>query len=135
MGCRGFHRQIPADAAASQLCITSGSTLPLLPGDGTQPPPEPTVKFKQYRRSLAEAEVATPPNQVDRQFPDDLPEAFSARALRQLPNLCLEAGDCLRRNETPRLSSAREAEAQELTNARFSNRALCFVDLEPEAPF
>jgi hypothetical protein len=30
----GLRRQIPADAAASQLGKTSGFTLPLFPGDG-----------------------------------------------------------------------------------------------------
>jgi hypothetical protein len=78
-----------------------------------QPPPEPPIKFTQHRRRLAEAEVAAPPDEVDGQLLDDLHEAFSARAPRQLPNLRLEAGYRLRRNATPRLCPAGEAEAQE----------------------
>src|ERR1051325_11038672 len=39
----GLCRQIPADAAAPQFDKTSLSTLPLFPGDGAQPPPEPFV--------------------------------------------------------------------------------------------
>ena len=131
----GLCRQIPADAAASQLGKTSASTLPLFPGDGAQPPPEPFVKRAQHRRGLAEAEVAAPPNQVDRQLLGDLHEAFSARALRQLPNFRFEAGERLRRNAPPRCCPAGEAEAQELANARFGDRALGFVDLELEALF
>src|ERR1700726_1429153 len=114
----GSPRQIPADAAASQLRITSGSSLPLLPDDGTQPPPEPAVKFTQYRRGLAEAEVAAPPDQVDRQLLDDLREALPARAPRQLPDFCFEAGDRLRRDAPPWLFPAGEAEAQELADTR-----------------
>jgi hypothetical protein len=39
----GLCRQVPADAAASQLGEASASMLPLFPGDGAQPPPEPLV--------------------------------------------------------------------------------------------
>ena len=76
----GLRRQIPADAAASQLCKTGSPALPLLQRDGTQPPPEPTVNFTEYRRDLAEAKVAAPSNQIDGQLPDNLREAFTARA-------------------------------------------------------
>jgi hypothetical protein len=125
----GLRRQIPADAAASQLGKASRSTLPLLPGDGAQPPPEPPIKFTQHRRRLAEAEVAAPPDAVDGQLLDDLHEAFSARAPRQLPHLRLEAGYRLRRNATPRLCPAGEAEAQELTDAWFRRRAAAYYAL------
>src|SRR5207244_7029257 len=107
--------------------------LPLFPGDGAQPPPEPLVKLAQHRRGLAEAEVAAPPDEVDRQLLDDLREAASAHAPRQFPDLCFEAGDRLRRDAPSRLSSTRVAEAQELADARLGNRALGLVDLEPEA--
>jgi hypothetical protein len=56
----GLSRQVPADAAASQLCEASAPTLPLFPGNGAQPPPEPLVKIAQHRGRLAEAEVAAP---------------------------------------------------------------------------
>src|ERR1700676_5643246 len=70
----------------------SASMLPLLPGDGAQPPPEPLVKLTQHRRGLTEAEVAAPPDEVDGQLLDDLREVAAAHAPRQLPNSCLEAG-------------------------------------------
>src|SRR5258707_6977921 len=124
----GLCRQIPADAATWQLGEASASMLPLFPGDGAQPPPEPLVKFTQHRRRLAEAEVAAPPDEVDGQLLDDLREAASARAPRQFPNSRLEAGERLRRNAPSRRYSAGEAEAQELANARFGDRALGLVD-------
>src|ERR1700730_8281711 len=129
----GVLRQVPPDAAASQLGKASGSTLPLLPGDGAQPPPEPLIKFTQHRRGLADAEVAAPPDEVDGQLLDDLREAPSARAPRQLPNSRLEAGDHLRRNAPSRQRLACKAEAQELADVRLCNRALCLDDLQPEA--
>jgi len=134
MGASGsLCRQIPADAAASQLCKPCSSALPLLPGDGAQPPPEPFVKLTQHRRRLAEAKVAAPPGEVDGQLLDDLRKAASARAPRQLPNPCFEAGERLRRDAPSRFASAGKAEAQELADARFGDRALGLVDLQPEA--
>ena len=78
----GLCRQVPADAAAPQLGKTSTSTLPLFPGDGAQPPPEPFIKPTQHRRCLAEPEVAAPSNQIDRQLFDDLLKAAPACAPR-----------------------------------------------------
>src|ERR1700751_2708010 len=101
MGHEGFRRsvpQVPADAATSQLGEAIASMLPLFPGDGAQPPPEPLVKLAQHRRGLAEAEVAAPPDEVDGQLLDDLREASPAPAPRQFPNSRLEAGDRLRRD-------------------------------------
>src|SRR5215813_9410528 len=126
----GLCRQVPADAAASQLSKACSSTLPLLPDDGAQPPPGPLVKCAQHRRGLAEAEVAAPSYEVDGQLFDDLRQACPARAPRPFPNSRFEAGERLRRNPSPRLSPNREAEAQELANARLGNRALGLVDLE-----
>src|ERR1700676_2945287 len=135
MWAAGLCRQVPAAAAASQLCKPCTSTLPLLPGDGAQPPPGPFIKRAQHRWGLAEAEVAAPPDEVDRQLLDDLREAASACAPRQLPNSRLEAGDRLRRDAPPWLSLTRVAEAQELADGWFGNRALGLVDLELEALF
>ncbi len=89
----GLCRQVPADAAASQLGKASPSTLPLLPGDGAQPPPDPLVKSAQYRRGLAEAEVAAPTDKVSGQLLDDLREALPGRAPRQFPDSRFEASD------------------------------------------
>ena len=83
----GLCRQVPADAATSQLGEASASMLPLFPGDGAQPPPEPLVKLTQHRGGLAEAEVAAPPDQVDGQLLDDLREAAATRAPRPAPEL------------------------------------------------
>src|SRR6266511_4666117 len=110
----GSRRQVPADAAASQLGKASGSTLPLLPGDGAQPPPGPFFKRAQQRRGLAEAEVAAPPDEVDGQLLDDLREAASARTPRQFSNSRLEAGERLRRDAPPWLSSRSEEHTSEL---------------------
>jgi len=125
----GLRRQIPADAAASQLGEASGSTLPLLPGDGAQPPPEPPIKFTQHRGRLAEAEVAAPPDNVDRQLLDDLCEALSARAPRQFPNSRLEAGKRLRCNAPRRLSSTGEAEARNLRTLGLATALLAVLTL------
>ena len=129
----GLCRQVPADAAASQLGEASISVLPLLPGDGAQPPPDPFIKCAQHRRGLAEAEVTAPSNEIDRQFFDNLREALSARTPCQFPDHCFEAGEHGRRNAPSRLFPAGEAEAQELADARFSDRALGLVDLQLEA--
>src|SRR5262244_3822391 len=112
MGCR---RRSPPDpgrrrsVAASQLSIASTPSLPLLPDDGAQPPPGPFIKLAQYRRCLAEAEVAAPSAQIDGQLFDDVREACPARAPGQLSDSRLEAVDRLRRDATPRLSLARKA--------------------------
>src|SRR5689334_11508235 len=104
----GLCRPVPADAAASQLSKACSSTLPLLPDDGTQPPPGPLVKRAQHRRSLAEAEVAAPSSEIDGQLLDDLRQACPARASRQLADPCFEAGDSLRRDAPSRPSSDRK---------------------------
>src|SRR5712691_4962389 len=79
----GSCRQLPADAAASQLLVACASAFPLLPGDGTQPSPDPLVELAQHRRGFAEAEVAAPSDQITRQLLGDLREALSARAPRR----------------------------------------------------
>src|SRR6202790_4265741 len=117
-------RQDPADATTSQLCVTGASALPLLPGDGAQPPPDPLVKCAQHRGGLAEAEVAAPSDEIARQLLGDLREALPARAPRQLPHFRLKAGDGLRRDPAPGLLSACKAEAQELADTRPGDRAL-----------
>src|SRR5262245_3293543 len=110
----GLCRQIPADAAASQLGEASAATLPLLPSAGAKPPPGPLIKCPQHRRRLTEAKVAAPSLEIDGQLLGGLRQASAARASRQLPNSRLEAGERLRRNAPPRFCPAGEAEAQEL---------------------
>jgi len=70
-----LRRRVPADAAASQLGKASRPAFPLLPGDGTQPSPDPLVKLTHHRRGLAEVEVATPSDRADGQVLDDQREA------------------------------------------------------------
>src|SRR4051794_2666097 len=129
----GLRRQIPADAAASQLGEPSSPAFPLLPGDGTQPSPGPLVEVAQHRRSLAEVEVAAPPSEVDRQLLDDLREALASRTTRQFPHSASEPGQRLRRDAPSRLCPTREAEAQELALTRSGDRTLRLVDPELEA--
>src|ERR1700722_8327929 len=124
--------QIPADAAASQLGVTGASALPLLPDDRSQAPPDPLVKCTQHRGSLAEAKVTAPSDEIAREFLGDLRRALPARAPRQFPDLRLEASDGLRRDAAPGLLLACKAEAQELADVRFGDRALRLVDLELE---
>ena len=68
----GLRRQVPADAAASQLGKACMPALPLLPGDGAQPSSDPLVEPAQHRRGLADSEVTAPSDQIARHFPDDL---------------------------------------------------------------
>src|SRR5216684_1124245 len=124
--------QLPTDAEASQPFVACASALPLLPGDGAQPSPDPVVEVAQHRRSFAEAKVGAPSDEIARQLLGDLREALAARAPRELPDLCLEAGDGLRRDPAPRLLPARKAKAQELACARFGDRTLGLVDPELE---
>jgi len=104
VGAGGLRRQVPADAAASQLGKAGRPVLPLRPDDGAQPPPDPSIKDAQHPRGLAEAEVAAPSDEVGGQLLDDLREASTAPAPRQLPNLGFEAGERLRR-DTPSAAS------------------------------
>src|SRR5437764_6244146 len=94
-------RQIPADAAASQLGVTGASALPLLPDDRSQASPDPLVELAQHRGSLTEAEVAAPSDEVARQLLDDLLRARPARAPRQFPRPALKAYERLRRDAPP----------------------------------
>ena len=129
----GSRRQIPADAAASQLGEPSSPAFPLLPGDGTQPSPGPLVEVAQHRRNFAEVEVAAPPSEVDRQLLDDPREALASRTKRQFPHSASEPGQRLRRDAPSRLCPTREAEAQELALTRSGDRTLRLVDPELEA--
>src|SRR5436305_14257402 len=119
-----LRRQIPADAAASQLGKASRPAFPLLPGDGAQPSPGPLVEVRQRRRVVAEAEVAPPSGEIDGQPLDDLREAVASGTTRQLPHSASELGQRLRRNAPPGLFPSHEAEAQELALARPGDRTL-----------
>ena len=122
----GLRRQIPADAAASQLGKAGRPAFPLLPGDGAQPSPGPLVKFAQHRRGLADAEVAAPSDEIGGRFFDDLREAFASSTARQLPDSAPEPGQRLRCDAPPRLFPVREAEAR---NLRVLGRATALLAL------
>src|SRR5215475_2567906 len=49
----GHSRQPPPDTAAGQFRKPRAAALPLLPGDGAQPPPSPLFKFAQHRGSVS----------------------------------------------------------------------------------
>src|SRR6266516_5446410 len=121
-----LRRQIPADAAASQLGKAGRPAFPLLPGDGAQPSPGPLVKFAQHRRGLADAEVAAPSDEIGGRFFDDLREAFASSTARQLPDSAPEPGQRLRCDAPPRLFPVREAEAR---NLRVLGRATALLAL------
>ena len=56
----------PCRPAATQFRKPGPAAPPLLPGDGTQPPPDPLFEPAQDRRGLAVAEVAAPTDQIAR---------------------------------------------------------------------
>jgi hypothetical protein len=93
----GLSRQVPADAAASQFCKASATALPLFPGDGAQPPPDPLIKPAQHRRCLTEAEVTAPTDQIARVFFGNLLEASNRFATRSAER----ASRTMRPGETP----------------------------------
>lgn len=69
---------------------------PLFPCDGSEPSPDPLVEAAQYRRSFAEAEVAAPSFQIERQLLGYPHEARAPRPHRQRPHTLLEADHSLR---------------------------------------
>jgi len=68
--------QCRVDAELGQLRIPRPATLPLLPGDGPQPPSGPLFQGMQHRRGFAESKVTAPSNKVDGQLLDNLREAL-----------------------------------------------------------
>src|ERR1039458_2118493 len=125
-------RQVPADAAASQFGKAGRPAFPLLPDDGPMPSSDPLVEVAQLRRGFAESEVAAPSDEIDRQLSDDLREALASITACQFPHPASEPDKRLRCNAPPRLFPIREADAQELTLVRASDRTLRLVDLEFE---
>ena len=59
----GLGRQGLADPAAAQRREAGTPMLPVLPDDGTKPPPCPLVEAEQDKGVLAESEVAPPPDE------------------------------------------------------------------------
>jgi hypothetical protein len=91
-------RQGRVDTATAQRREARAPTLPLPPGDGAQPAPDPLVEAAQHRWGLAEAEVVAPSEEVARQLFDDPHEVRALGAARQIADLRLEPGQGLRRD-------------------------------------
>ena len=131
-GLRGQHM---ADVASAEFRIALRPASPLLPNDGTKPPPHPLVKASKRGWCFAEAEVAVPSIEVDGKVFDSTFEAHPPCAACQFPNPPLEPDDRVRRDAPLRLFTGCEAEAQECTLPRTRDRALRRVDLELELGF
>ena len=121
-----------ADVASAEFRIALRPASPLLPNDGTKPPPHPLVKASKRGRCFAEAEVAVPSIEVDGEVFDSTFEAHAPCAACQFPNPPLEPDDRVRRDAPLRLFTGCEAEAQECTLPRTRDRpvqvrALAFI--------
>ena len=75
-----------ADVASAEFRIALRPASPLLPNDGTKPPPHPLVKASKRGRCFAEAEVAVPSIEVDGEVFDSTFEAHAPCAACQFPN-------------------------------------------------
>src|SRR4051812_29572988 len=115
---------------AAQLRIPSPPVLPLSPDIHAQSATDPGVEVVQHDRRLAEAEVASPADQVSRQGRDQLRHTDTERPTRQFPDPLLELLQGLRGNLPGGLGVVRDRESQELSLPTSSHRALRFVDLE-----
>lgn len=115
---------------APQLGEAASPGLPLFPRVAAQAPLNPTVEAAQHRRSLAEAEVASPAQQITAQFANHALEGSPAIALGQLSDSLLELRH-RRRSDAP-LTPRREREPQELSFPWPVHRALRLVDFQPQ---
>ena len=75
---------------AAQLRVPGPSILPLSPDIHAQSATNPRVQIPQHDRRLAEAEVASPADQVSRQGRDQLRQTDPKRPTRQFPDPLLE---------------------------------------------
>src|SRR5258708_4324911 len=115
----------------AQFSEAIGPVPPLPPEIRTQSPADPRLEVREHLRSLAEAEVAAPPDEVWRQLLDDLRQTESSRQVGLLPDSLLEFVESFWR-DAPLAPVIRDAEAEELTLLRLSHRALRLVDLQPQ---
>ena len=61
-------RQLLVKPPSHQSPPTATENFPLLPDDAAEPPTYPRIQVPEFRRGLAEAEVAAPPSQVRREL-------------------------------------------------------------------
>jgi len=129
----GASRQVVVHAATAQLSVPLASTLPLLPGDGAQPSPDPLVQTPQLRRLFTEPKISPPADQIACEVFGDGVQRVSAIAPGQITDPPLEPVQSRWRNPSPRHGSDREAEAQELPVLRLIHCALGCIhpELEP----
>src|SRR6266481_8693508 len=129
----GASRQVVVHAATAQLLVPLASTLPLLPGDGAQPPPDPLVQTPQLRRQFTEPKISPPADQIACEVFGNGVQRVSAVAPGQIADPLLEPVQRRRRDPPLRHGSDREAEAQELPVRRLIHCALDCIhpELEP----
>src|SRR5436190_3714524 len=130
-GTSGCH--VVVNAATAQLLVPLASTLPLLPGDGAQPSPDPLVQIAQLRRQFAEPKLSSPADQIACEVFGVGVQRGPAVAPGQVTDPLLEPGQRRRRDPPPRHRSDLEAEAQELPVLRLVYCALGRIhpELEP----
>ena len=90
-------------APGTQLCKPHSATLPLLPGDASQPSPNPRIKLLEHIDGLTVAEVALPPNKILGKLRYHLLQPYGACPTGQFPDAFLQALDGLRRYSPLRL--------------------------------
>src|SRR5512135_1824781 len=114
----------------TQLRVPSAPVLPLSPDIHAESATNPGVQIPQHDRGLAEAEIASPADQVSRQWRDQLRKTDAERPTRQFPDPLLELLEGFRGDLPGRLGVVRNRESQELPFPAPGHRALRFVDLE-----
>lgn len=97
-GTHRLGRQIAANPARRLFLEPGPAGFPLLPEEAAKATPDPFIQILEHTGRFTEAEVATPTRQVSLQRGDHLVDADLARALSQLPDSRLEAGQRLGRD-------------------------------------
>src|SRR5215470_15515648 len=129
---RRFCGKVRPDVPFAEFRKARAPTLPLLPEHRPKSAPEPLIKAFQRRGCLAEAEVASPPTQVRREFLRSLLHADSSRPARKFSNPSFEPQERFRRNAPARLLAARKAESQKLPVLRSRHCTLRLIHFEFE---
>src|SRR4051794_13217155 len=106
-------RVVMGHTQSAQLRIPSPPVLPLSPDIHAQSATYPGVEVVQHDRRLAEAEVASPADQVSRQGRDQLRHTDTERPTGEFPGPLLELLQGLRGDLPGRLGVVRDRESQE----------------------
>jgi len=112
------------DPVLAQRGVASPALAPLHPGKAAQ---TASLQIAQLFGRLTEPEIASPARQIDRQPVDGLLQTHASRAPRQRSHPAGKPGQRLRRNPTPRLGFAGDAEAEEFARlgARYRRSWRC----------